>query len=383
MRLVTNRSSIVLCLLVLVTMANALEAAPIHFEQGRRYNLHKKHGPWMIMVASFQPAAHDGKVRDGKTPQQLADELVWELRLLQPNPIPAYTYSLAARDERVETTDRLGREEARTLLTTRDQVCVIAGNYDSLEQGQATLKWIKRFQPKCLQQDGVKYLKTNRRQGPLGGAFLTVNPLLSPEEVKQRQRDPLLVKLNSGGKYSLYENKGEYTLVVASFSGKKMAHIGDSNSPEAEAAFRLRADGSEGGGDGFGNFWNKTETNDLDAASFSAWELAATLRERENFDAYIWHDRYQSIVTVGSFQSPNDPKLKKYMRVFAPAPVTQVAATGDPVVFPEAPSKNFGIGAGGTGTKILAAEGFGKHRDQTRIWAFSPDPMLMRVPKRR
>src|SRR5690606_32141172 len=147
-------------------------------------------------------------------------------------------------------------------------------------------EYIKRYQPKCLQQPGVKYLRTRRRQGPLGAAFLTVNPLLTSEEIQQRQHDPLLVKLNASGKYSLYQNKGEYTLVVATFSGKKMAHLGDSHSPDALEAFKI-----------------DTKDNDLDQASTSAWELAVSLRERENIDAFVWHDRYQSVVTVGSFES--------------------------------------------------------------------------------
>lgn len=366
MRLVMHQSSWVLCLCVLITLARHLDAATIHFEQGRQYTLHKKNGPWMIMVASFQPAARDGKVRVGKSPQELADELVWELRSLRPNPIPAYAYSLQAADERIGTIDRLGREEERKFLTRQNQVCVIAGNYTSVERGQATLDWIKKFNPQCLQQTGVKYLKTKRRQGPLGGAFLTLNPMLSLEEIRQRQHDPLLVKINSGGKYSLYENPAEYSLVVATFTGKNLTHLGDSHSPDAHAAFKI-----------------DVEENDLAQAEHNAWELAATLREKENFEAYVWHDRYQSVVTVGSFNSPHDPKLKRYVQVFAASPVTQVAGTGDQVVFAGAPSANFGISAGGTGTKILAATGFGKNRDQSRLWAFDPSPMLMRVPKTR
>ena len=35
-------------------------------------------------------------------------------------------------------------------------------------------------------------------------------------------------------------------------------------------------------------------------------------------DAYIWHDYTSSIVTVGSFESPNDPALKKYVDLFGP-----------------------------------------------------------------
>ncbi len=173
------------------------------------------------------------------------------------------------------------------------------------------------------------------------------------------------MKINAGGKYSLYENKGKYSLVVATFSGKSLAHIGDSHAPDAQQAFKI-----------------DREDNDLANAEHNAWELAVALRERDNIDAYVWHDRYQSVVTVGSFESPQDPKLKRYVRVFAPSPIQQVASAGDQVLFPEAPSKNFGLSAGGT-NKIYAVKGFGKNGDESRLWAFDPNPVLMRVPQKR
>lgn len=381
MRPVLCRRLLILSLLSLMLMPASAAADRIEAVQGKQYNLTKQHGPWMIMVASFHAASPDGIVREGKTPQQIADELVYELRQRQ---IPAYAFAMAAEDDSIRTIDRLGREETRTFLTQQDHISVIAGNYPSSSDAtaQKTLAYIKNLHPECLKQKGVKYLRTNRRKGPLGAAFLTVNPLLSPDEIRARQQDPLLVKLNAGGKYSLYDNKGKFSLVVATFTGKKLAHIGDSNSAEAHAAFSLRNDPSESGSDGFGRFWKKDQESDLNAASASAWELAVCLREREDIDAYVWHDRYQSVVTVGSFESPNDPALKKYLLVFAPSPITQASATsGDQVVFPGAPSRNFGIAAGG-GNKIYGVTGFGEKRNENRLWAFDPTPVLMRVPQR-
>ena len=357
-------SRTLLCLLCLALLSTIASAAKIEAVKGKHYGLTKRHGPWMIMVASFHAASKDGKVRDGKTPQQIADELVYELRQKQ---IPAYTFSMSAENEKIETVDRLGRDETRKFLTNQDHVSVIAGNYPSLKDdvAQKTLAYIKKLYPKCLQQKGVKYLRTKRRQGPLGAAFLTVNPMLTPEEIKARQHDPLLAKINSGGKHSLYENPGKYSLVVATFGGKSLAHIGDSNAPDAQKAFKI-----------------DIEENDLANAEHNAWELAVALRERDNVDAYVWHDRYQSVVTVGSFDSPNDPKLKRYVQVFAPSPIAQVGGVADQVVFAGAPSKNFGLAAGGT-NKIYAVNGFGKKGDESRLWAFDPNPVLMRVPKKR
>lgn len=353
----------VLMLLCLSLVAGSAAAANIEAVQGKQYKLTNRHGPWMIMVASLYAASPDGTVRDGKTPTQIASELVYELRL---RGIPAYTYSMEGIDGSIQTTDRLGRQEKRKFLTTRGQVCVIAGNYPSLNDptAQKTLDYVKKLSPKCLGQQGVKLFK-KKQQGPLSGAFLTINPLMSPEEVKARQHDPLLVKINSGGKYSLFENEGEYSLVVATFSGKSMAHLGNGHAPDAQQAFKI-----------------DVEDNDLAQAGHNAWELTVALREYENIDAYVWHDRYQSVVTVGSFESAEDPRLKRYLQVFAPAPITQVAAASDRVVFPGAPSRNFGVAAGG-GNKVFGVTGFGKKGNESRLWAFDPNPMLMRVPKPR
>ncbi len=365
------RHSLLLSLLglsVLLSFATDASAARIDAVKGRTYKLTKKHGPWMIMVASFRPASPDGIVSNGKTPLELAQDLVYELRQ---NRLPAYVYRMDAPDEQVETTDRMGRGETRKLLTSYDQVCVIAGNYPSLEDktAQATLKWMKKFRPKALQQEGVSWLETQRRKGPLGGAFLTVNPLLSLEEIAQRRHDPLLQKINSRDRYSLYNNKGKYTLIIATFSGKKMAHLGDSTSPEAIKAFhKITQDHS-----------------DLDEASLNAWELAVALRElNENIDAYVWHERYQSVVTVGAFDSPTDPTIKRYLRVFAAQPgadSTQVAGMLQGILGDA--SRYFGMSAGGGGAKFLTIGHAGKKGDERRMWLFDPQPLLMRVPQMR
>lgn len=345
-------------------------AAHIDAVKGRKYPLTKQHGPWMIMVASFRPASPDGVVRKGKTPEELANDLVWELRNL-PVRIPAYVYKMEAPDERIKTTDKLGRDEVRKLYTTYDQVCVLAGNYSAMDDkvAQDTLKWIKRFRPKSLQQEGVSWLETKRRKGPLVRAFLTINPLLSPEEVAQHRIDPLLQKINSRDRYSLFNCDGKYSLVICTFSGKQMAMLGDANSPEAISEFhKLTSDHS-----------------DLDEASANAWELAVALRELSaNIDAYVWHDRYQSVVTVGSFDSPTDPDLQRYLQVFAAQPganVDQVAITLQGILGPS--SQYFGVSAGGTGVKFLSIDHAGKNGNENRMWLFDPEPLLMRVPKMR
>ncbi|MGD9857424.1 MAG: hypothetical protein AB7U20_20975 [Planctomycetaceae bacterium] len=352
--------------------ATAFEAAAasIHAEKGYDYELTKRHGPWTIMVASFRPAAPDGVVREGKPPEELAEDLVYELRTLRP-PIPAYVYRMQAPEDRVKTLDRHGRNEVRKLNTTYDQICVLAGNYPSMhdETAQATLKWIKKFRPKSLEQEGVSWLETQRRKGPLGGAFLTINPLLTPEEVADHRIDPLLQRINSGNRYSLFHNEGKYSLVICTFAGKQMAMLGDSESPEAIRAFhKITQDHS-----------------DLDEASVNAWELAVALRELSaNIDAYVWHDRYQSVVTVGSFESPTDKRIQRYLQIFAAQPGANpddVSRTLQGLLGPS--SQYFGMSAGGTGVKFLSIDHAGKKGDERRMWLFDPEPLLMRVPQQR
>ncbi len=357
---------LVLSLIILLSSATTASAARnerIEAIAGKEYRLHKQNGPWLIMVASFRPANPDGTVSEGKTPDELAQDLVLELRQ---RGVPAYTYSQRALDEKVETKDKLGREETRKLLTSYDQVCVIAGNYKSLDTPSAkqTLEWVKKLRPKSLQQPGVSWLETKRKKGPLSRAFLTVNPMLTPEEIAARKHDPLLVKINSGGKYSLYENDGKYSLVVATFSGQVL-HLEDSKVSDAEKSFQI--------------------SDDLNEASHNAWELAVALRElNANIDAYVWHDRYQSVVTVGGFDSAQDPMIRRYLQVFAAQPgadIDQVAGTLRGLL--GGASDYFGVSAGGTGVRFLTIDNAGKQGNENRMWLFDPEPYLMKVPTKR
>ena len=55
--------------LILVSSSDAAQIEAIH---GKHYALTKRHGPWMIMVASFSEPPADRKAKDGLTPDQAA-----------------------------------------------------------------------------------------------------------------------------------------------------------------------------------------------------------------------------------------------------------------------------------------------------------------------
>ncbi|MCA9043537.1 MAG: hypothetical protein KDA69_04405 [Planctomycetaceae bacterium] len=335
-----------ICALFAVQALPVLGGSRIEADPSKEYRLTHHRGPWMIMVATMHSL--DGETPEGgKTPDEAAHELVIELRQLG---LPAYVHEYEPGNDRVATYDRLGREEKRKNLHRRRSVSVIAGNYPDIESkvAQDTLKWIKKLNPKCL-QEGVIYDPTPGRPGPLAGAFLTPNPLLSQEELIQRERDPLLITLNSGERHSLYENNGKYTLVIARFYGKS-----DSVLPGKEEPSIL-------------SYVEKG--NDLNDAAQAAQELVVVLRGKydvspgghfNNVEAYVWHDRYESIVTVGSFSSPQDPNIKRYMALFGPRLDPQIGNV-QPAHFAVPNFRKGGIHG---------------------MWLFEPNPELMLVPQK-
>ena len=327
---------------ILALACSLLWAGTVHAEieavKGKKYKLTERHGPWMIMVASMCDNEDATEEKHGPSAQEAADALVYEMRKIG---IPAYTYSQQQVIEKVATYDRLGRPQQRQLKSKQDRIVVIAGNYPDLDDpiAQKTLAYIKKMYPKSLQDGNFK--KTPGRPGPLSGAFLSINPLLSPEEVKRHKIDPLVLNLNSGMDYSLFENKGKYSLVVASFYGKSVTKV-------SPTEFKTAAD-------------NFSVSNSLDHAAQEATTLVDVLRQR-NFDAYVFHERYRSVVTVGSFTSPEDPQIPKLAEFFG-AKVKTNPTTGQQVLIAENIAS---AGAGGVPAKT---------------WIFDPKPTLIPVPR--
>jgi hypothetical protein len=369
------RSFLVLlaCGVPAAAVTDVARAARIDADPGKRYELSTRNGPWMIMVANFHTTAEDGITKDGKSPEQAADELVLELRQ---RGIPAYVYEVDPESRSFTTQDAYGRSVRRKNLRRVKSIGVLAGNYESIDDSTAqnTLKWIKKYDPKCL-KEGVVYVPRKdvrpadgQRQTPLTAAFLTVNPLLNPEEVAARNIDPLLLRLNHRERHSLLENKGKFTLVVASFAGKVKAV-----SDQSGDATREVEDSS-----GLASF---LKDNDLDDAAQQARALTLALRQAEHVDAYVWHDRYESLVTVGAFSSESDPGIAAMRSRFGSAKPVQLLGPAQ-------------VSAGASGLKYLAVDSAGQKIDPEhtalsgltsdyQLWAFDPNPRTMRVPRAR
>ena len=379
-------------LALLIPTSPLMAKGPIEAVKGKQYRLSKRHGPWMIMVANFADIpktrveieggrairVKNERYRDGLSAQEAADNLVFELR---DKGIPAYTFSQSDVSDEVNTRDRFNRQRTATILAQKGRVCVLAGNYPATDDkiAQRTLKHVKtRFKPKYLfdvdgvnkskktvagimveLKNGAVWRRTPGKPSPLSGAFLTINPLLTPEEAARRKRDPLLLKLNAGGKYNLLDNRSRYTLVVATSYIKSNVTKDSSQFRKALNSFQL--------------------TNHLDDTATDAWQLTRTLREglvpfrhnqfgetQRKFDAFVFHDRYGSIVTIGEFDSVTDKRIEELKKIFG-SKIRKNRNTGKEVLVAEVMTlpdpKNKGA--------------------SLRSWIFDPNPRLIEVPELR
>ena len=145
-----------------------------------------------------------------------------------------------------------------------------------------------------------------RSKGAMGSAFAARNPLLPEEFFAPKGLDPLVVSMNKEAEYSLLDCRGKITVQVATFKGISTMKLNEI------AAYE-----------------ESDEVSDkLVEAADKAHRLAAALR-RKGIDAYEFHDRYQSIVTIGSFESIGkdvpggavdvDPRILKIMETYGAA----------------------------------------------------------------
>lgn len=295
--------------------SNLLSVNHVEADPAKDYTLKEKHGPWIIMACSFS----------GPTAEKQAHELAMELRrryrmeayvhhmdfkLDDPNgdvqPIVAspyrHQYHMVSENPK-EYGDGKIKEAA-----------VVVGNFSAIDDpdAQRALAKLKTADPDCMNPtrgkseprpfvdwqalrslamtQHVENVEGRRLNGPLARAFITRNPLL-PEEyfVPKTGVDELVVKMNANVKYSLLDCPGKYTVQVAHFTGEVVLNQGEIKA--IENGTRLGPESTKQG---------------LAQAAEKAHELTEALRMK-HWEAYEFHDRTSSIVTVGSFDSVGAP----------------------------------------------------------------------------
>ncbi|MCH5375638.1 MAG: hypothetical protein JJ992_16830 [Planctomycetes bacterium] len=279
----------------------------VEADREKDYQLTDDNGPWMILAATFA----------GPGAEKQARQLVYELR-------KGFNVEAYIHEESYDFTKPvvgLGRNRYGGPKVMRyanaakfDELAVLVGNFQGVNDPaiEKMLEKIKYAHPDCLDISknnsttqrfiGLRELqrrlspdRDRQEQGPMRNAFVTRNPLLPQEYFVPQGIDPLVERMNREVEHSLLDNPGRYTVRVASFRG----------------ASTMKLEEIEHQG--------KRLPSKLEDAAMKAHELTAALRKK-GVEAYEFHDRYESVVTVGSFDSVGrelpDGKLDLDPRIF-------------------------------------------------------------------
>jgi len=349
-------------LLVLLCAAPAMAAPPwaslipfkrVDTDPEKSYRLTDSEGPWHILAASFA----------GPGSEKQAHDLVLELRreFRMPAYIHKQTYDYTETLEGL-TLNKHG-ERAKMKYANNaaryDSFAVLIGNYEStsdpdLEKTLAKVKYLRpvtldisqnqrstqRFAGWRALQRRMNGDPMKRDKGPMGSAFATRNPLLPEEYFQAQGLDDFVIGMNKNVEFSVLRNPGAFTVRVATFKGNETT-----DAREIEA---IEQSGKV--------------TNKLEVAADRAHRLTVALRE-QGIEAYEFHDRYESIVTVGSFANDGEE-----------------LATGEVKINPGIHEimKQFGAQQ----QRLPGQQGIGLQPKRLNGVSFDVQPVPMRVPRR-
>ncbi len=319
---------VAVCLAGLTLLASAVQhpVVAVEFDPKKEYFLSAQDGPWMIYVASFRGD------RDGTEDQPyfLARELVKELRTNYGVAAYMFNRSEEERQKELQRREELRKQYGPDVPIKKVRIphewAVVVGNYKDMNHAKKELDQLKKKEPPksvpygnavIAHQPGGKHIDPSEvtaktaRLNPLRGSFVVRNPLAPKDPAQSAAFDPLWLPLNADETFSLFKCPAPYTLVVRAYQGA--AAMQSSINPES--VFNRKKDS-----DTIRNFdhFLKSDGKVLDRGAKEARLLVEALRHPTlNFDAYIFHTREGSFVTVGGFRSPDDPKLAEAQRVLA------------------------------------------------------------------
>ena len=258
------------------------------------YTLQAEQGPWLILAASFS----------GEQGKKQAHDLVLDLR--KNHGLNAYYWGMTFKLSEANLgrgVDAHGAPIRRRYKQDSQKVehAVLVNEFPTVDdpEAQRLLEKIKQLEPESLApvdgKQSAQSLATVRQfhnyirqkmgkkstKGPLGHAFVVRNPLLPRDYFVPQSIDPEIAKWNQGLDHSLLKCPGRYSIKVATFRGRSSFQgAGDEKQP---AGTRKAAD-----------------DDPLVVGARNAHLLAVALREK-GWEAYEFHDRHESYVTVGSF----------------------------------------------------------------------------------
>ena len=271
-----------LAVAMVTVFASAMAQGPIDFlrnigksveaDPQKEYKLTEMEGPYLIFAVAFS----------GPTARQDANALVLELRKTKKWNAFVYEKNFVAdlnKDFNQAKNPYTGRTARYKNSSNETEFAVLIGNFSSLEdkQMEKTLAEVRKFSVESLKGKGI----TNPFS--MAFAFSLANPMLPPEN-QRGVVDPYIASINEKRQYSLLKNPHRYTVQIATFTGQTIWEGSASALDKLSSA-------------------NSSKMTELEKGEKAAIKLCKVLRER-GVEAYEFHDRYSSIVTVGGFDQP-------------------------------------------------------------------------------
>ncbi|MEO1524461.1 MAG: hypothetical protein AAFX06_03455 [Planctomycetota bacterium] len=300
------------------------KAKPI--EEVDSFLLKQEDGPWLLLATTF--VGQNAKDRAERT----AIELRKKLRL------PAFIHKQDF-DFTGSTTERAnGIKRVRYANPHHyEAYAVLVGEYDSVNHGNVDrdLDRLKRLDldvfrdaDEVLAEYNTKspastvkaisrhlFFKSKKgagTKGALATAFVTRNPLLPEDYFQQPEVDSFVRQLNEGRLHSLLDSEGKFTVIVRTFDA-----CGTIQGAKNEDKFTASAER-------------------MDGYVLAAEKMVKQLR-KDGIEAYQYHDRVRSVVTVGSFESlgrelPDGgfeyaPEIRRVMHTYSALNNTNVHTT--------------------------------------------------------
>jgi hypothetical protein len=287
-------------------------------------------GPWLVSITAYS---------GGRAPLQ-ARQMVAELRGKYKLAAYVFTHGSDRRRQEQEwvkkriedqrawldkARQQYGEHEiqvlpirVKRLLHVDEHCAVLVGGYRDEATARRALDEIRRLKPELIEPAQRPFLletqyygmddpttqKIRKGDGEHGGDHVFVNPfvkaLVVPNPTAKHERPPVqdtqdlavLRRLNSGVPYSLLECPNRYTLAIKHFQTPiELQTRGKSTAAGFLSALHL----------------GKAEPKDY--AADNAVNLAEALR-KSGLEAYVLHTKFASLVTVGGYDSPDDPRLR-------------------------------------------------------------------------
>lgn len=257
------------------------------------FRLTQESGPWLILATTFSGDGAEDQARE------LCSELATKWRL------PAYVHEMRfdlTDDQPVgRGVDRYGAPVKMRYRAgeERREWAVLVGNYPAVDDSVAArdLQTVKSIEPAALEVENgqtrqnlanyramaAAFAAKKEATGPMRAAFMTRNPLLPDEFFAPKGVDKFVEKMNKDVEFSALKIGGKQTVRVATFRGRGTL-IGAS---QARSNRTRRKD---------------SDSDPLVEAAENAHYLCEAMR-KQGWEAYEFHDRTESWVSVGSFES--------------------------------------------------------------------------------